>query len=139
MQANTESHSLAGCVLLDKSRRVLLLHRAVEPTQWELPGGKVRPPETPADAARRELSEELGIDVQLTTELGRTAFEQKGRRWEYILFLCLSWSGKPQIREPGLFDDLQDFDVEQLREPRKDFSPNLQAFGAMLSARRVAL
>ena len=39
------------------------------PGYWELPGGKLEPHEAPADAAKREAKEELGIDIAIDAVL----------------------------------------------------------------------
>jgi 8-oxo-dGTP diphosphatase len=48
--------------------RVLITQRRADqslPLQWEFPGGKVEPGESPEAALSRELAEELGIEVQI--------------------------------------------------------------------------
>ena len=59
-------------VIIVRDERVLLARRAFEPDRglWELPGGFIELGEHPADAARREAIEELGIRVQLTQFVG---------------------------------------------------------------------
>ena len=62
-----------------KDDKVFLARRRPEKSYggfWELPGGKVEPGETHESALARELSEELGIDVQVGEFLS-TGVDQK--------------------------------------------------------------
>jgi 8-oxo-dGTP diphosphatase len=58
---------------------ILLDRRGQEPFEgmWATPGGFKRPEETLDEAARRELSEETGVDVPLLTQFG--AYGDPGR------------------------------------------------------------
>lgn len=56
----------ATAVIIDKkAQKILLVKRAWHPGQgtWDLPGGFVDPHENPEEALRRELQEEIGIQV----------------------------------------------------------------------------
>jgi NAD+ diphosphatase len=55
----------AGAIITDNLGRVLLLkHRFRPGTGWGLPGGFMAEGEQPEDALRRELREEVGLEVE---------------------------------------------------------------------------
>jgi 8-oxo-dGTP pyrophosphatase MutT (NUDIX family) len=54
--------SVKGVVI--RQRRVILLKN--ERDEWELPGGKLEPNETPASCVAREVAEELQLRVEAT-------------------------------------------------------------------------
>lgn len=66
-----EREVVAAAVIRDGR---LLLAQRTRPVElaglWELPGGKVEPDESPADAVRRELREELGVEAIAGERIG---------------------------------------------------------------------
>jgi ADP-ribose pyrophosphatase YjhB (NUDIX family) len=52
----------AGALFLDEQDRVLMV-RPTYKGYWDIPGGYVEPGESPRDACKRELLEELGISL----------------------------------------------------------------------------
>lgn len=61
--------------LIHEGDRLLVCRRGADglfPLKWEFPGGKVEVGEEDMEALRRELREELGIDMRGATEVLRT-------------------------------------------------------------------
>jgi len=58
-------HVGAICVVERRDGHMLMVRQSYRQEGWGFPGGLMRRGEEPADAAVRELREELGIDVEL--------------------------------------------------------------------------
>ncbi|HIE55889.1 MAG TPA: Nudix family hydrolase [Chromatiaceae bacterium] len=89
-------------VLQDATGRVLLARRPASSHQgglWEFPGGKCEAGETPRAALRRELAEELGIEVVDCRPLIRVRHDYGDRRVILDTWLVNRWFGAPEGRE----------------------------------------
>lgn len=96
---------VVGAVILEDGR-VLCAQRA--PSQalaglWEFPGGKVEVGESPRDALRREISEELGCRVSVGKGLTTTTVDYDFGRVELTTYFCQIVDGRPaQIEHAAL-------------------------------------
>lgn len=92
---------VVAAALIDESGSILLQQRAPGRAMaglWEFPGGKVEAGETPEHALRRELREELGIEI-LADALVPTCFASApvgDVHMILLLYLCRHWRGTPQ-------------------------------------------
>lgn len=76
----------ADCLLTDEAGRLLILQPPYKPT-WDLPGGIVERDESPRDAARREVHEEIGLHVEPGELLVVDWVPQTGDFTEIVAFL----------------------------------------------------
>jgi 8-oxo-dGTP pyrophosphatase MutT (NUDIX family) len=74
------THRGVKCVLTRGGEVLLIRHTYGRKNAWELPGGGVKRREEPPDAARREVREELGIELGEVVLLGELFARIDGKR-----------------------------------------------------------
>jgi 8-oxo-dGTP diphosphatase len=65
MRDSTNPPVLAASAACFRDGRLLIVRRANPPQLWTLPGGRIEAGEAAAEAARRELREETGIEADI--------------------------------------------------------------------------
>ena len=88
--------------IIERDGRILIGRRKPDqshPLQWEFPGGKVEPGETPEEALARELAEELAVLKVQGREMARQEFTYPGKDpIELIFYRIESFTGEPKNR-----------------------------------------
>lgn len=124
--------------ILQRDGRLLIGQRMAgdrHALKWEFPGGKVEHGETPKEALRRELQEELGVESVIGPEVARYEHHIPGRAPLILLFHRVeSFAGEPA---PHTFEQL----VWELPEslPSYDFLDGDLDFVRRLARGRVRL
>ena len=91
-------HVAAG-ILHDSAGRVLITERRCDGPfdgLWEFPGGKISGDESSGEALKRELEEELGIEVTDLSPFMELHHEYPDRIVDLEFFLVSGWNGEPR-------------------------------------------
>ncbi len=67
--------------------------------KWEFPGGKIEANESKEDALKREIKEELNIEIQIEKFLLTSNYEYKTFKIKIHFFYCAILNGKPHLVE----------------------------------------
>ena len=109
-----------GAIILNETGEVLLLLRekAPEAGYWSIPGGKVELFETLEDAIKREVKEELDIDIELIDLVGVTdhIVEAEEAHWVAPTFLAEIVGGQVKNMEPSKHGGVRWFPIDDLPE-----------------------
>lgn len=114
-----------GAVILDETGKYLIAKRGAkaknERGKWEFVGGQIEYMEEMEAAIKREVKEELNIEVEIIGKLGtfNHLLPEEGQHWVSTTFVTKFIGGELKIMEPekctGLkwveFDDLESYDL----------------------------
>ncbi|MEW9094914.1 MAG: NUDIX domain-containing protein [Clostridiaceae bacterium] len=107
-----------GAVILNDNEEILLLlrERSPEAGYWSIPGGKVEFFDTIEDSIKREVKEELGVEIDIIKLLGVTnhiLVEEKSH-WVAPSFLVKIIKGEVKNMEPNKHKDIKWFSIDNL-------------------------
>jgi A/G-specific adenine glycosylase len=92
-----------ACGVVYRKDRMLITQRKPEGLLgglWEFPGGKIRPGETAAQACVREIAEEVGIRVAVSSHLAHVRHAYTHFKIRMDVFQCRYRSGKVRLSGP---------------------------------------
>ena len=99
---NDVEHDCVGALLV-REGKLLLGRRAINRIwlagAWDVFGGHIEPGETPEQALRRELDEELGVLPSQLRRLGTLSGDGPAS-WRLHLYVVSAWEGEPRNRQP---------------------------------------
>jgi len=128
-----------GAVIVNDKNKILLSKRGKdaknEKGKWEYPGGSVEFGDTLRDTIKREIKEELGVEIELFEQLPSIDhfIPEENQHWITNAFIARIVKGVPQILEPDKCEEISWFSLEEIKKKQdlsiatKDYIPHIEA------------
>lgn len=91
-----------ACALIEREGRLLIAQRPPNKAQalkWEFPGGKVEHGEDARSALKREIAEELGMEIEIEEPLAGCVHDYGDFTIRLLPYVCAVSSGEPLPHE----------------------------------------
>jgi 8-oxo-dGTP diphosphatase len=91
-----------ACAIIIYKEKILAVQRSPQmslPLKWEFPGGKIEENETEEDCIKREIREELNIEILLLKKLSSSFHKYPNINVELIPFVAQYLSGELTLKE----------------------------------------
>lgn len=87
--------------IIQKDNKILATQRGYGEFEggWEFPGGKVEPGERPEDALKREIREELAIEIEVGELLDTIEYDYSSFHLSMKCFICKMKEGDLVLKE----------------------------------------
>jgi mutator protein MutT len=111
-----------GALILNEKNQVLLglggKKARNEIGTWEIPGGKVEFGETLHQALKREIKEEIDIDIEIVTLLDvyDHILEFENQHWVSPTYICTIARGTPKVMEPEKCEQIGWFSIAEAKK-----------------------
>ena len=91
---------VVAAIIRDKGR-IFATQRGYGPYKdgWEFPGGKIEPGETPEEALKREIREELDTEIEVGEPAGHIEYDSPEFHLSMDCFFCTLLSGSLTLKE----------------------------------------
>jgi 8-oxo-dGTP diphosphatase len=107
--------SIAIALIMDDERRILITQRSQQgssPGKWEFPGGQLEKGELPSDALRREIKEEVDLDIITFEYLGDIHHSNDQQKLTFFIYHVTCYQGEAVCKENQM--DLRWVDIRSL-------------------------
>ncbi len=90
------------CAIIMIDNEILVTQRSEKmklPLKWEFPGGKLEENETEIDCIKREIKEEINIDIEVVKKLSSSVFDYGNFKINLIPFIAKHILGEIKLTE----------------------------------------